>query len=68
MSADCDDPGIMRHWFNLEVELNNEILKRQVAITDYTKSLKVGDYINIVVYKKDFLMEDELRGYKKWKK
>ncbi len=52
MSADCDDPGIMRHWFNLEVELNNEILKRQVAITDYTKSLKVGDYINIVVYKK----------------
>ena len=67
MSADSDDPGIMRYWFNLEIELNGEILKRQVAITDYTKGLKAGDYINVIVYKKDFLLEDELGDYKKWK-
>lgn len=64
MSADHDDPGIMRHWYNLEIELKGKILKRQVAITSYTKSLKAGDYINVIVYKNDFLLEDELGGYK----
>jgi len=65
MSASHDNPGIMRHWFNLEIELNDKILKRQVAITNYTKSLKVGDSINVIVHKNDFVLEDELGGYKK---
>lgn len=64
MSADLYDPEIMRHWYNLEIELNSKILKRKVAITDYTKKLKANDYINIIVYKNDFLLEDELKEYK----
>lgn len=67
MSADHDDPGIMRHYYNLEIELNSKILKRKIAITDYTKKLKVNDYINVIVYKNDFLLEYELKGDKKWK-
>ena len=62
-SADHDDPEIMRHWYNLEIELNGKILKRQVAITNYTKKLKVNDCINIVVYKNNFLLEDEIKDY-----
>lgn len=65
MSAEIDDP--LRHWFNLEIELRGEILKRQVAITDFTKELKVGDYINVIVYKSEFLLEEELDGYKNGK-
>lgn len=53
MSADCDDLEIMRFWYDLEIELNGETLKRQVAITDYTKNIKAGDYIDVIVYKKE---------------
>ena len=66
MSAEFDDP--LRHWYNLEIELNNKILKRQVAITEFTKTLNEGDYVDVIVHKNDFLLEDELGGYKKWKK
>ena len=65
MSAEHDDP--LRHWYNLEIELNNKVLKRQVAITEFTKNLKAGDYIDVIVYKKEFLLEDELGDYKKIK-
>jgi len=66
MSAEHDDP--LRHWYNLEIELNNKVLKRQVAITEFTKALKEGDYVDVLVHKNDFLLENELEGYKKWKK
>ena len=51
-----------------KIELNNKVLKRQVAITEFTKTLKEGDYIDVLVHKNDFLLENELEGYKKWKK
>lgn len=58
----------MRHWYNLEIELNGKILKRKVAITDYTKKLRVNDCINITVYKNNFLLEDEIKDYENNKK
>ncbi len=64
-SADINDP--MKHWFNLEVEVNNKIYKRGVAITNYTKELKIGDDIDIILYKEDFLLEAELGDYNKCK-
>lgn len=64
MSSSHEVSGIMSHWYDLEVELNSKILKRQVAITNYPKKLKVGDTINVIVHKNNFVLEDELGDYK----
>lgn len=56
----------IRMQFNIEVEVEGKKLNRLFAIDSYTENLKIGDEINIIMYKKYFTLEKQ--GNKKKEK